>query len=453
MAIDSPKNDFAEKHRFLTYADEPDTVYDGSKILDGSVTTDKIADYAVTTDKIDDESITTDKIADYAVTTDKIDDESITTDKLDDGIVTTPKLADGAVTFSKLDSSVTDTIEDLDNRTTTLENKILVVLGDSWSDGNNDPDNPWMKTVKEKMGYDAYITAAIAGKGFYYGGASSIPYQVANAVTAVENAGYSVNDVKTVIAFGGCNDFRHSVTYSNVSSSMQTTYNNAKTAFPNADVYIIGPNAGKWDTMDSLDSGDDKASNYVGIVNFLTSLKDSMHNSGYPIIFDSCAWLNMYGKNAGNCYNSDNLHPNQTGHNIIAAYMCEILEGSYTGCHYHKREKDLACSTSGITARLNYNLTVENGNATIQFEIISDTVVTTSSVWWIIDNFPLFPGGTSASAFKAGFVCSNFASTSMTDAYAPIRGFFNPTNRRITLYPDKTGGLNQVFGSFCMNIY
>lgn len=84
MAIDSPKNDFAEKHRWLTYADEPDTVYDGSKIMDGSVTTDKLADYAVTTDKID--------------------DESITTVKLDDGVITTPKLADGAVTNEKISS-------------------------------------------------------------------------------------------------------------------------------------------------------------------------------------------------------------------------------------------------------------------------------------------------------------------------------------------------------------
>lgn len=62
MAIDSPKNDFAEKHRWLTYADEPDTVYDGSKIIDGSVTTEKLADYAVTTDKIDDESVTLSKL-------------------------------------------------------------------------------------------------------------------------------------------------------------------------------------------------------------------------------------------------------------------------------------------------------------------------------------------------------------------------------------------------------
>lgn len=98
MAIDSPKNEFVEKHRFLTYADEPDAVYDGSKIMDDSVTTDKLADHAVTTDKL----------ADHAVTTDKIDDESITTVKLDDGIITTAKLADSAVTTQKInDGSVT----------------------------------------------------------------------------------------------------------------------------------------------------------------------------------------------------------------------------------------------------------------------------------------------------------------------------------------------------------
>jgi len=100
MAIDSPKNDFAEKHRWLTYADEPDTVYDGSKILDGSVTTDKLADYAVTTDKIDDESITTVKL----------DDGVITTPKLADSAVTTEKLADESVTSEKLDNSISSAI-------------------------------------------------------------------------------------------------------------------------------------------------------------------------------------------------------------------------------------------------------------------------------------------------------------------------------------------------------
>lgn len=101
MAIDSPKNGFVEKHRWLTYADDPDTVYDGSKIMDGSVTTDKLADYAVTTDKIDDESITTDKLDDGIVTTAKLEDEA----------VTTAKLADGSVTGSKLDDTVLDMFE------------------------------------------------------------------------------------------------------------------------------------------------------------------------------------------------------------------------------------------------------------------------------------------------------------------------------------------------------
>lgn len=162
MAINSPKNDFAEKHRFLTYADEPDTVYDGSKIMDGSVTTDKLANYAVTTDKIDDESITTVKLDDEIVTVSKLasdvvnaindfpdvgnglqlandmlsaklgagmafdgngaislsggnidgavsdwlDDHPEATTTVQDGAITAPKIADENVTLSKLNSNV-----------------------------------------------------------------------------------------------------------------------------------------------------------------------------------------------------------------------------------------------------------------------------------------------------------------------------------------------------------
>ena len=103
MAIDSPKNDFAEKHRWLTYADDPNTVYDGSKIMDGSVTTDKLADNAVTTDKLADNAVTADKFADNAVTADKLADNAVTADKLADNAVTTDKLADNAVTADKID--------------------------------------------------------------------------------------------------------------------------------------------------------------------------------------------------------------------------------------------------------------------------------------------------------------------------------------------------------------
>lgn len=350
--------------------------------------------------------------------------------------------------------NIKDVTDELDERTTTLENRVLVVLGDSWSDGSNDPDITWYMRVADRLGLTAYVTAAVAGKGFYYGTTNTIPLQVSSAVTRVQAAGYTVNDVKYVIAFGGVNDYRHSVSYSNVASGMKTTYDNARMAFPNAKVFIVGPNAGQWNLMDSLDSSDaDKASNYVGFPNWLRDIKNSMHNSGYPIVWDACAWLNYYGIDAPtNLYSSDLLHPTQMGHSVIAGYMLEVIQGMYSGPHYYRGDQSLTASSSDSTP-LNVKVSVDGGIASIQFECLGSALATTNSVYWILPNFPLFPGASQSYCYRPGFVCSNFSNASMTDAYAPIRGFFNPNNRRLTLYPDKTGGLNQVFGSFSFAIY
>ena len=79
-------------------------------IADGSVTTAKLADDAVTADKIapdvsftpDDGSITAAKLANDAVTTDKLVNGAVTTDKLGTGAVTANKLGNSAVTTGKI---------------------------------------------------------------------------------------------------------------------------------------------------------------------------------------------------------------------------------------------------------------------------------------------------------------------------------------------------------------
>lgn len=70
-------------------------------VLDGGVTTSKIADNAVTTPKITDGAILSAKIADGAVISAKIPDNSITGTKIANGAVSTSAIADGAVSAAK----------------------------------------------------------------------------------------------------------------------------------------------------------------------------------------------------------------------------------------------------------------------------------------------------------------------------------------------------------------
>ena len=82
------------------------SVVDTEDLSDGSVTTNKIADGAVTSDKLADGSVTTNKITDGAVTSDKLADGSVTTSKIADDAVTSDKLADGSVNQQHLGTDV-----------------------------------------------------------------------------------------------------------------------------------------------------------------------------------------------------------------------------------------------------------------------------------------------------------------------------------------------------------
>ena len=74
------------------------------QILDGAITASKIGTAEVGTAALAPLAVTTDKIADGAVTTDKLATSSVATEKLQDLCVTTPKIADQAVDTTKLNT-------------------------------------------------------------------------------------------------------------------------------------------------------------------------------------------------------------------------------------------------------------------------------------------------------------------------------------------------------------
>ena len=67
--------------------------HDTNNLMDGSVTTPKLADEAVETAKIDDGAVTTPKLSDDAVTNAKLADDAVQAAQIADGTITEPKLS------------------------------------------------------------------------------------------------------------------------------------------------------------------------------------------------------------------------------------------------------------------------------------------------------------------------------------------------------------------------
>lgn len=103
LAVGAVSGDIIQKNTIVA-SKLADGCVGAAAIADGAVTGDKIANAAVTVDKIADDSVNSDKIADGAVTMDKIARSSVSTEKLQDLCVTTPKIADQAVDTTKLNT-------------------------------------------------------------------------------------------------------------------------------------------------------------------------------------------------------------------------------------------------------------------------------------------------------------------------------------------------------------
>lgn len=101
LAVGAVSGDIIQKNTIVA-SKLADGCVGAAAIAAGAVTGDKIANAAVTVDKIADDSVNSDKIADGAVTTDKLATSSVATEKLQDLCVTTPKIADQAVDTTKL---------------------------------------------------------------------------------------------------------------------------------------------------------------------------------------------------------------------------------------------------------------------------------------------------------------------------------------------------------------
>lgn len=123
-------------------------------INNGSVTTDKIADGAITSEKIGDGEVNTQDLADGAVTSEKIKDGEVKTADIADGAVTPEKLSDRIVPevivpiVKKVDDKYKGITDDLQNQIDSLEISGLAL-------SNNFGDDPHIG-ISQKTLTDAF---------------------------------------------------------------------------------------------------------------------------------------------------------------------------------------------------------------------------------------------------------------------------------------------------------
>lgn len=353
------------------------------------------------------------------------------------------------------DGRIDETLETALNETKKPFN-VLVVIGDSWSDESNDPDNTWLNQVSTKLGFKDYITNAKAGNGFARGGNNSIPNQCTGALNKVIAKGYTAEDVSHVIAIGGVNDYRRGFTYEDTADGIVDTYQNARSTFPNAKVIVIGPNAGKWDVMDTLDSGDsNKRTSYADFPKWATEICNRVNNNGFPQPYYCADWLNWYGSDAVRVYNEDTLHPNQTGANIIAAHIEAIILGRPIKLRKHENF-NITITVDSIERTMEFVLTIENGvmNVAIRYPASNAIVGETTRTWTIPGSrYPLVPGKNELPFKAVGFTVCNYSPGGVSTGLTPYKGAFFLTNGSVSLYPANTGVINDIFASFSVPLY
>lgn len=259
---------------------------------------------------------------------------------------------------NKLDEMVEDgTLQDyFDEYFDLILKPYFVVCGDSWSDGNND-ENPWVPRVAEYNNMRA-INQAIAGTGFATG--TTFAQQVLNAKTYCDNNNIDVENVKYIIAYGGVNDYRNGRTISEVNTGFDTFMVNAHTNFPNSKIIVVFSNTGLFNTWDTVTISDPNArSSYQEFPEWNEEITSHMRTGGHcQVISDSYLWLNVYGQDSTNkVFKADRLHPQAIGQRVIAQYMLQILNGSYSGVH-----KMLGCGIlengNNSNIKLTYNISL-----------------------------------------------------------------------------------------------
>ena len=241
--------------------------------------------------------------------------------------------------------------------TAAMRKATFVFVGDSYAQAET-PSNTWTGQIKNIVGNAAtYYNAAVSGGGF----TTDVRFQQQIVTQANKMNTTQRNAVDYVIIAGGRNDIG-SQSETVLINAATDCVNAAATNFPNATIVVVPM---LWDDGVQQSSFDYvKANCYI-----LGAVQAVNKNVVIPVNW-AWTWL----KGIRGAVQSDGVHPNSKGANIIANYILSAINGSY----------------SGRVARYLY----ADNNINIEFTCNAGTVM--CRTW--AGNSPAFPSGGIANA-------------------------------------------------------
>lgn len=223
------------------------------------------------------------------------------------------------------------------NGTLLLNGKYIGLIGDSYSAySQNNPK--WTQKVSDK-GW-SFANYAVAGTGF-------VTKETSSKKTFVEQAQQLVNDehwnnMEYVIIYGGLNDFTHGPEWDGVpatAAQMRAAFDDIATIFNNAPKRLDG---GKPKVLVVFGNvGSPRRTVYKGFLDWYeechAAMKRPSSSDGsleMAVVDYVPYWLvALPNFSEGYFISNDLTHPSADGYSIIAQFMLDILNGSYTGVH------------------------------------------------------------------------------------------------------------------------
>lgn len=236
-------------------------------------------------------------------------------------------------------------LDALSNRVTKLHHKGYIFIGDSYMQGYS-PDGNISNTFVNQIINNLKITDVKISAN----GGASFANSDNNFLTLLKNIDVTdKNSITNIVVFGGYNDYSWSKT--NIITGMTNFFNYAKTNYPNA-IISIGYVGFCTDS-----STYNKRADSVSIYNEVSGQLGGNYLSGCEYILHNT-----------NEMSSDGIHPNITGHKMLASYCTTaLMNGS---CNPTSTESVSLVPAEGWTVdRPNNFIVIKNGGVlTLQID-------------------------------------------------------------------------------------